>query len=201
MNLKQDNLAASPKPHDHQFDVLTGAESKELLNAVGADTRATVLNDIATIILNTGLRTGELRTLRVKDVDLEKRTLTIGPSKAVGDRTVPFNEKVEKILATRVTSEQASGLIFGNSAAVRIQNASRQLSKISQRVLGRPVSLHTLRRTFAANMVYAGMPVAVLAVMCGWRCSSLPLKQLFPVRPAQMKEAYHKALDNARKEN
>ena len=51
------------------------------------------------ILVNCGLRSAELRELRVGDVDLAKNTLTIRDTKFHKNRIVPFSDPVSDALA------------------------------------------------------------------------------------------------------
>jgi integrase len=197
MSIKQDHLAVS-QPHERQFDVLTSSEAKDLLHAVAADPTAALVNDIVTVILNTGLRVGELRQLAPSDVNFESRTLAIGPSKAVGTRLVPFNTEVSQVLSGLINASTDDKAVFGEGA---VNAAARKLTKISKRTLGRALTFHTLRRTFVMNVLRAGMSLDALMYMCGWKCAASPFKHLGKVTSPQIARAYQEAMKKGREDN
>ncbi len=192
--------AAARKLHDRKCDVLSGTEISTLLNAIGADPAADLLNDVVKIILNTGLRLGELRSLHAKDVDLGTRTLEVCPSKASGHRTVPFNDAAAQVLDACIKANPHSVLVFGDSSGVHINKAMRQLAKISKQVLGRSVSCHTLRNTFVASMISVGMPPDVLSHICDWRQPYSSLMRFSAVRPPEVAQAYTEAMKTVKGE-
>jgi integrase len=75
---------------DHIGKALTREEEKKLLEACASNPLLTV---VVTLALNTALRKSEIRTLRWSQVDLFKRTLTVGRAKtaAGSGRVVPLN--------------------------------------------------------------------------------------------------------------
>lgn len=186
----------SPKSHG----VLTKSETDQLLRAIADDPDAGLLNDVVTLILNMGLRAGELRSLLVKDVDLEKRSMRIGPSKTRGWRYVPFTPDAAKVLSALIAANPGSKVVLGAAAVGRMHRVSRQLARISLQVLGRSVSLQTLRYTFATNMINAGMKVEVLARLCGCHYPT-SLKSFAKVFPPDVAQAYREAYAKLQEQN
>ncbi|MCK9628485.1 MAG: site-specific integrase [Bacteroidales bacterium] len=85
-----------PNPKRNAQRVITVFEDAEieLLTSLPSPDGALFL-----ILLDAGLRKGEARRLRVRHVNLERRTLTIYQSKGGKDRVVPMTERLTNALA------------------------------------------------------------------------------------------------------
>jgi integrase len=119
-----------------------------------------------TLLCALGLQYGEVRRLRLRDVDLARRTLFIDQTKFHKSRYVPFGPKVgrclERFLALRRTTRAPAGeddLLFLTPA--RVPLAHESLYKAFDEILRclgitgvagrRAPRVHDLRHTFAVH--------------------------------------------------
>ena len=79
------------REHNDIGKALSGEEEKKLLGACASNA---LLNAVVTLALNTALRKNEIRTLRWRQIDFEKRTVTVGRAKTEGGsgRVIPLNQ-------------------------------------------------------------------------------------------------------------
>ena len=77
------------KENNVRVRVLTGAEEKRLLAVLPLHYRSLVI-----VALHTGMRRGELASLRWQDVDFHTRTLVVRQSKSGEGRRVPMDRVV-----------------------------------------------------------------------------------------------------------
>jgi integrase len=134
------------------------------------------LKDIVTLVLNTGMRVGELRDLRWKDVNFQDRVITVGKTMSRFLRRIPYNAVVAEMLE---------------------QRESRELKELAQRVLGRSVRFHDLRHTFFTVLMNNGADIATLMSIAGWR-STTTVKIMFPKGSANLVAAYNAAMKKVR---
>src|SRR5262249_37519051 len=99
---------------DHIGQALTREQEASLL--VASDSNA-LLHAVVTLALNTALRKNEIRTLQWGQIDLFKRTLTVGKTKTEGGsgRLIPLNAPAYGALvkwASRFSESKPEDYIF-----------------------------------------------------------------------------------------
>ncbi len=135
--------------------------------------------------LHYGLRRSEFINLKLQDVDLKNRILTIRHSKGNKTRRI-------KILKTHIptwqqwfTTREAYQLnhdfvFFTDRGKAGTRTLERYFNKISERILGKgnkEVTSHTLRYTFAVKCWRSGMDLLILSKILGH--ASLQTTQLY----------------------
>jgi integrase/recombinase XerD len=121
------------------------------------------------LLVDTGLRIGELLRLKLADVDLARQTLQVKGKNA--DRIVPFGTRVRRELAAYLRTRKAAG----SGDAVFVSEFGRPLSRNRAALLvssyGKHIGLrvhpHLLRHTAALMMLRAGMNVFALKAILG----------------------------------
>lgn len=127
-----------------------------------------------------GLRRGELRALRWKDVDLSAKLISvrrnwddtegeIDPKSEGSTRRVPITPPLASHLEAqqRTTGRSGDDLVFGRSASKpftpsTIGNRAKEAWKHHK-----PIGLHECRHTFASFMIDAGANAKALSVVMG----------------------------------
>lgn len=155
--------------------VLSGEETEGLLGAPASDT-VLGLRDRALLMLlyGTGIRASECAQLKQEDVDYQQRCIKV-TGKGGHQRIIPMNDQVVK--AMRVYQE-ARGELSPKQAFFRSRR-KKEMSRgaiyervrtYSQRAnIGKQVSPHTLRHTFATHLVYAGANLVTIRDLLGHR--------------------------------
>ena len=137
--------------------VLSYAQEVNYLAAVPTD-----LHDIALLILDTGLRVGEVLSLEWADVRLEAAegakfgflTVRARHSKNSRTRNVPLTDRVVKMLRQREGSE-SSGLVFHRKNGTRlVQTWINEQHRSVRELLHLPTEFvpHSLRHTFGTRL-------------------------------------------------
>jgi integrase len=114
------------------------------------------------LLLMTGLRSNEARSLRWTDVDLDSGTVTIrsGVAKNHCEVVLPLNTWLVNKLTNR--SSENDGYVFkAPSERGYVGNLRRPLAELHQRS-GLRITLHDLRRTFATYLDIVGTPFGVI---------------------------------------
>lgn len=139
--------------------------------AVDARRRRDALLDRAIFYLlwQSGLRKGEVEELRLEDLDLSGRQLTVRRGKGLTDRTVFLTETVlsalHAYLAVRGMGPTAHVFLYRNQPLSKDQIGGR-LKATGQRV-GVAVSAHRLRHTCATQLLNAGCRVTSIQKFLG----------------------------------
>lgn len=170
-------------------------EQVKTLFAVSTESLATQdLADVVKIILETGLRAGELRDLRWIDADIIGGHFSVKGNAPT--RYVPFGPGTTKVLTERRECHSDSEYVFGESRQGFIQRVSRQLSGLAPRIGVHRLTLQTLRQTFFTRLVNAGVPAVVIMAIGGWR-SYASIMIFMHHSDVEIARAYNSALGKA----
>lgn len=130
------------------------------------------LRPLVLLALNTGLRRGELFSLRWSDINLKNANLTVraAAAKSGQRRDVPLNVEAAKTLRSwQKQSEDADGdaLVFPGIDGARLNNivksweTARKLAKLPG------FRFHDLRHTFASKLVQRSVPLNTVRELMG----------------------------------
>ncbi len=114
--------------HEVTRKALTEDEERRRLNAC-RKRRSRVLLPVVTLALHTGMRRGEIQSLRWRQIDFLDRTLTVGATKtqAGSGRVIPLNERVFMTLqswATNFPDRQSPHYVFPREHTTALRETS-----------------------------------------------------------------------------
>ena len=119
--------------------------------------------------LNTGLRRGEIFSLRWQDVDFVKKSLIVEgeTSKSGQSRHVSLNSEAVSILR-EWKNQCEGGIVFASPVTgLRFQHIKRSWSRLRDRGGITDFRFHDLRHTFASNLVMAGVDLYTVKELMG----------------------------------
>ncbi len=153
------------RPPVPEIDFLTTKESQRLL----MDRSEPLWNGMILVASHAGLRLGELFALEWQDADVSRRSLTVARSYVNGVLGTPKSNKRRHIPMTRALCDffartHTDGPVFGLRA---YSSASKAIARIARRRGLRRIGFHTLRHTFAATLVTAGVPLPAIQALLG----------------------------------
>ena len=128
-----------------------------------------------TLIYACGLRRSELISLRLKDLDSKRRTVTIVNGKGQKDRVLPVSEKLMKMIIRYYKMYRPSTyLIEGQFKGSNYSETS--LEKIFHKYLGKiyknhNFTLHCLRHSYATHLLEAGVSLRYIQELLGHKSS------------------------------
>ena len=131
---------------------LSHDELHRILDLLEEDHSMPDLREVVTIILNTGIRAGELCQLRWADVDVHRRRFVVVNAKSPSIRSIPFGPKTLQILEARREREREAEYVLGNSPRRFLHRVSHQLRTVCASIGVDGVTLRVLRCTFFARM-------------------------------------------------
>lgn len=123
--------------------------------------------ELVVVASHTGLRRGELKGLKRKQLDFEKRQIMVNASFCYKagkrfERTknkqlafIPMNEAVYAVLKSRQLMKPEAD-VFEVPALI---HAAKRLKALCKEVGVKPIRFHDLRHTFASCLVMAGVPL------------------------------------------
>ncbi len=116
----------------------------------------------------TGARQGEIRTLKWREVDLERRMLLLEDSKT-GRKPIFLNRPAIEILANLPRLAGNAHVIVGAKAGEAYNSLSRVWEKVRQEAGLDDVRLHDLRHTFASFGAAESMSLPMIGRLLGHR--------------------------------
>lgn len=165
------------KSSEKRAEVLTLEEMKKLLSE--AKNQNHPWYNIWSMALYTGMRNGELFALRWQDIDFEKKNIVVQHSfnrrskeikstKAGYWRNVPISDELLELLQKLYLSKESEYVLPRN----KIWEHGRQtfiLKEFCKKINIAEVNFHTLRASFATQLIANGVePIKVMKI-CGWR--------------------------------
>ena len=157
-----------PKLPPTQPELLTRAEVVRLLEATGDP----MYRALFATAYGTGLRAAELVALQVADVDTGHGLLHVRRGKGAKPRSVMLSARLLELLRAhwRATRPQGAWLFPGHRPGrpLGVRAAQRQIRRCATEArIGRRVTLHALRHSFATHLLEQGVDVRTLQVLLG----------------------------------
>jgi integrase len=189
--IKADMLAKNPvsrvkflAENNQQTRVLSYAEQQSYLSNASP-----VLRDIATLIVETGMRPDEVYTLRVENVDLVKGQLQVPRGKtAAARRLLRLTAAASDVLKRRVGTLEGPYFFPCDGDDTRpipkVNNAHDRAVKASKVA---PFRLYDLRHTWATRAAMSGIDLVTLAAMLGHSRIQMVLRYAHPTQEHQTK--------------
>lgn len=131
------------------------------------------LQDIVIFALNTGMRRGEILSLRWKDVDLKNRIILIPNTntKTGTKREIPMNETVFRLLSRMVRPMDSEQKVFNPPARIR-----EPFEKACRKAGIHDFRFHDLRHTFASHLVMSGVDIQTVSKLLGHASLTMTLR-------------------------
>ncbi|HUT37161.1 MAG TPA: tyrosine-type recombinase/integrase [Planctomycetota bacterium] len=155
--------------------VLTLEEATRLVKACPKDTLQERRDRMIVLVFyGCGLRTKELCSLRVQDVDAQRKELFVREGKGDKQRVVPIPPAVHaELLAYLLERRAKRGPLFrteGGRAGIRPRHACEAVRRVAGYAgLEGKVTPKTLRHTYATHLMDQGVDIGVLSVLLGHR--------------------------------
>jgi site-specific recombinase XerD len=123
------------------------------------------------LMLHSGLRAGEIRSLRLSDIDWERRWLRIEQSKGLKDRLVPFSQAAAEALSAYLTVRGPAEALPEEVFIYRHQPLSTSYCYERLGTYGRRCGVsatpHQLRHSCATLLLNAGAPILTVQAILG----------------------------------
>ncbi|MBN2267721.1 MAG: tyrosine-type recombinase/integrase [Candidatus Babeliaceae bacterium] len=140
-------------------------------------------------LLNTGLRLAEVAALTLDDIEINERSgkVVVRQGKGGKFREVPMNatarSSVSEWLDVRPKSKSDSLFLSQKGGPLSMRGISSRISTLAKAAGLKDVSPHTLRHSFAKNLINAGVSLEKVAALLGH--SSISVTQRY-VTPSQV---------------
>ena len=148
--------------------VLDPEEAKQLLSVK----RSPVARMCATLMYSCGLRISEALKLKVSDIDGQRMVVIVRGGKGNKDRHIPLPRRTLELLRDYWRHHRPKSWLFNTLDGRPLADHSvRYYLKKARRDSGlkKRVSCHTLRHSYATNLMAKGLDVRVIQVLLGHR--------------------------------
>lgn len=152
-----------------------------------------LLQDIAVLMLDTGMRPGEIYGLRVHDVDLGLRSVHVATGKtANASRYIPLTQRALLVLARRAQSGGTEWLFPCPFDPAKPLAGVRKAHDAAVRRSGlHPFRLYDLRHTALTRMALAGIDLPTLRELAGHSQIQMTMRYVHPT-PEHKRRAIEK---------
>lgn len=152
--------------------------SKEELTQILEKTQKSMFKEIFLFAFNTGMRLGEITHMRWNWIDIDRKILVIKHTdsfltKGKKERIIPLNDTVQNILTTKIEERAPANLndfVFYTKKGFRLNEdyVSKNFKKTLRKTnLNSKIHFHTLRHSFASNLVQKGASLYVVKELLG----------------------------------
>lgn len=153
--------------------VLSRQEVKAIIKA------ATLLKHrlLVSLLYGCGLRCGEVRSILIKDIDLDRSMLLVRQGKGRKDRYIPLGKLLVRGISRYIEAENPETYLFTGSLSTSdpktdpcysqrgVQWAIKTLSKKAG--IRKEVNVHTLRHSYATHLLEEGMDIVSVKELLG----------------------------------
>jgi integrase len=151
--------------------VLSPEEEKALLqNAIP------YLQDLISFALNTGLRIGEIFSLRWSNVDLQKGILAVFASKTQTIRETPINSETRRVLEAWNLNKKNENVFYNPQTGKPFVDLKTGFAIACEKSGISGVTWHTLRHTFASRLVNSGVDIVTVKELLGHSSISVTMR-------------------------
>jgi site-specific recombinase XerD len=159
--------------------VLSPLEYRALRDACRDDIR---MYAIVELLLQTGLRIGELAGIQLQDISLEKSNLKIRAYESHDSRRVPLNrtakEAIESYVKQRPKTKNTTLFVTKTGNPFLIRNIRTAINRYFRIAGIENAKVNDLRHTFIVEQLKAGVPIVELSKMVGHKRLSTTEKYL-----------------------
>lgn len=159
--------------------VLSKLEYRALRDASRDDIR---LSSIIEVLLQTGIRIGELANLKIDEVDLKKKQIAIKPYESRDERTVPLSDAaikaIESYLGVRPKSEDKTLFLTKTGNPFLVRNIRTAVDRYFKIAGIENAKVNDLRHTFIVHQLKAGTPINYVSRLVGHKRLSTTEKYL-----------------------
>ena len=117
-----------------------------------------------------GMRRGEVISLKIKDLDSQRKLIRIAQAKGKKDRYVPFGSKLRELLAEYYKQYKPKVYLF--EGQYEQQYSPRSFAQVLEQTvtktgLRKQITLHSLRHSFATHLLEAGTDIRYIQELLG----------------------------------
>lgn len=168
-----------PKFENKPPRILTKLEYRALRDAARSDIRMLAVIEL---LLQTGIRIGELAKLRVEDVNFEESTLHVPPFEDTRERIIPLNkpasEALKNYIPLRSKTPNHALFVTKTGRPLLIRNIRTAIDRYFRIAGIKEAKVNDLRHTWVAFQLQSGVPMTMVSKLAGHKRLSTTEKYL-----------------------
>lgn len=135
-------------------------------------------HDVVTVLVDTGMRLGELFEVKPQDIDIKRNVLMIYGKEGFGTkngdfRSIPMTSRVKAIMQRRIETHPVKVFPYNAEWLYRFWDRARELMGLS----GDPQFVpHVLRHTCATRLVQRGAPITFVQKWLGHKTITMTMR-------------------------
>jgi integrase len=134
------------------------------------------LKSVVTTALNTGMRKGEILSLKWDNVDLRHGFILLEKTKNGERREIPINETLRATLSGIVRRLDTPYVFYNSDTGTRYINLHKPFQTALKRAKINDFRFHDLRHTFASHLVMAGVDITTVKELLGHKTLTMTLR-------------------------
>jgi len=150
---------------------LSKEECQSLVNACDNH-----LKPIVITALNTGMRKGEILSLKWDNVDLKHGFILLDMTKNGERREIPINNTLKSVLQGITRRLDIPYVFFDSATGKAYQDVKRSFNTALRKAKIRDFKFHDLRHTFASQLVMAGVDITTVKELLGHKTLTMTLR-------------------------
>ncbi len=158
-----------PKFENKPPRILSRLEYRALRDAARADVRMLAVIEL---LLQTGIRIGELSKLRLEDLNFEESaTLHVPPFEGTNERIIPLNrpaaESIQKYIEIRPKTQSHALFVTKTGKPLLIRNIRTAIDRYFKIAGIKGAKVNDLRHTWVAHQLQSGTSLLVVSKLAG----------------------------------
>lgn len=175
--------------------ILTPSEKERLIAESKGYLRVFII-----IALNTGMRKGEILSLKWSQVDFTRGFIKAEQSKSGKTRTIPMNSLVGSTLRELIQEAESKEYVFWNPKTNKhIMDVKKGFKKACEAAGIKNLRCHDLRHNFASSLVESGVDIVTVSQLLGHSDINLTAKRYSHPSPLHKRQAVEKLLKKEEK--
>ncbi len=173
-----------PQAQNQRERFLSYEEAQQLIADLGR--RSTQLQNMAILSLETGMRAGEIFSLRWQDINLNAKIINVR-GKGGYDRQAFITDKVQQVFQSQrkiVTNQRNVDFVFQSRGGSKVNKVSHSFDRAVKDLelnagihdRKQSVSFHTLRHTFASWLALEGIPILTIKELMGHKSIEMTMR-------------------------
>lgn len=169
--LKKIRRAKPLKGEKRRLRFLSLQEVERLINSCDEH-----LKPIVITALNTGMRKGEILSLKWANVDLNHGFILLDMTKNGERREIPINETMRNVLYSLDRRLDVPYVFYDKATGKPYQDVKRSFAGASRRAKITDFRFHDLRHTFASHLVMSGVDITTVKELLGHKTLTMTLR-------------------------
>jgi len=157
--------------HNWRLRFLSVEECQSLIDACDSHLRPIVI-----VALNTGMRKGEILSLRWEQIDLKHGFILLEVTKNGERREIPINDTVREVFQSIIRRLDVPFVFYDPRVGNPYQDVKRSFPSACRRAGIKDFRFHDCRHTFGSQLVMAGIDLTTVKELLGHKTIAMTMR-------------------------